>query len=280
MLPRIHSLFPTREEVTINQGLAYSDHLPILAKVPLGEENTSLNIISLNILGGITFSGIHALGQREEEEEMIERYQRIADGLIKGAQEHDVDVILLQEASEDIIPILRNSLGNDWEIIAQSGIISCYNKQRLIQQSSTYDNTARVHSFTFADQANGGQTIDVHNIWGNYSPLSHHLEDDCRTKLVTTNSQVSIIIGDTNSRIAPLDDQKRNLTTGAIPGKINELLGYSAELQIPDHPDGGFYRRVDGTIQQLAIQILDFATGEIIEDDRSQEEIGCWPEYR
>jgi hypothetical protein len=280
MPPRIHPLFPTREEVSKNPDLAYSDHLPILTKVPLGEESISLNIISLNILGGSNFSGIHALGQIEKPEEMLNRYQRIADGLIIGAQKHDVDVILLQEAYDEILPYLKSSLGDDWEIISQSGIISCYNKRRLIQQSATYDNTARVHSLTLTDEENGGQTIDVHNIWGNYTPLSHHLEEDCRIKLLTGKSKVSIIIGDTNSRIASLDHQKRNQTTGAIPGKINELLGYAAELQIPDHPDGGFYRDEEGVIHQLPIQILDFATGEIIEDERSQEEIEAWSESR
>lgn len=288
MPPRIHPLFPTREQTTKKPSLAYSDHLPILTRVPLGEGRVPLNIISLNILAKADASGVHSRSYREKDEEAIKkRFRRIAKGLGEGVLLNDVDVVVLQETSKLMVRYLKKELkksGKSWKIVVDDqGLISCYNKERLVEQSRAFDviKDSRVDSFKFVDKDNDDLTVDVHNIWGHYSPLPERLETVCRDKLVKTDSEVSIIIGDTNSRIAPLDNAKRNLATGAIPPMFNAEAGASDEVQIPDHPDGGFYRnKADGKIHQLETEVLHFKTGKIVKDDRSQEEIGSWPDYR
>ena len=61
---RVHSQFPTIEEVQNNPALAYSDHASILLQVPLKKEygfSRDLNIISLNTLIPNNPSGLHAV---------------------------------------------------------------------------------------------------------------------------------------------------------------------------------------------------------------------------
>lgn len=278
MPSRIHSLFPTRAEVTKNEDLAYSDHAPIAAVVPMGEGKKLLTILSLNILGGTNCSGIHPSGHYEEQSAMDKRYQRIAAGLANSVKKHTADVVLLQEADESMVPFLQEQLGADWEAVAdkRTGIISCYSKKRLIQQSSKLDN--RIRSFTFQDLDNENQLIDTHNIWGIYDAFPFYMEEQCKSKLMEHESRVSVIIGDTNSRIAPLDGARRNLTTGVIPLQFNPHDA-SPDLQIPDYPDGGFYRGADGVIHQLSTQTLDFASGDVVNAE-VDEETEYWPEYR
>ncbi|MDI9817973.1 MULTISPECIES: hypothetical protein [unclassified Legionella] len=279
-MSRKHPLFPTYEEVKKNPDLARSDHLPVLSKVPLGEQE-SLNIVSLNILGGEGCSGVHPRRMEIPEGHTLFRYQQIASGLGYSIKKHQVDVILLQEANQAIVPCLEEVLGNDWDIIIDRfGVISCYNKKRLQLQQSAEDEISRIRSMTFTDKKSGF-SIDVHNIWGNYSPFPHYMEEQYHSVLTKTESDISVIMGDTNSRLAPpADHRKKNLTTGIVPPVIAAANGLSDEIQITDHPDGGFYRDNSGSIHQLSIETLDFDTAEIVIDERNEAEADVWQEYR
>ncbi|CDZ79102.1 hypothetical protein BN59_03419 [Legionella massiliensis] len=281
-MPRKHPLFPQHHETALNPLLAYSDHLPILTSVSLGEGIEPLNIISLNILGN-KHSGVHDKFFDETEEVSKERYDRIAAGLAAGAIRQDASVILLQEASSRMLPSLEGALDPDlWQVIydEDTRLISLYKRDRMNLQATRAHPDTRVRSMTF-QMLQSGKTVDVHNIWGFFRPFPDYMEQLVRDTLTQTESEISVLVGDTNSRIAPLDNRKRNITTGIIPPVGNELDGLALDLQRSDYPDGGFYRdAATGVIKQLETQVLDFVTGEVVVDERSAEEIELWPEYR
>ena len=279
-MTRKHSLFPTREETLENPEIAYSDHLAIFTTVPLDEKN-SLNIISLNVLGQ-SCSGIHSLAFNEKDEETEHRYDRIVAGLVEGIKRQEVDVLVLQEASLLMEAALKRNAFFDehWEIVAdQVGIISCYNKERLTLNATKLNEERRIRTLTFLDKITE-LTIDVHNVWRIYSPFPRNMEVEFKEVLENTESAVSVILGDTNSRIAPLDEEERNITTGTVPATFNVQDGLDEALQITDHPDGGFYRDALNVIRQLVTRVINFATGEFVEDDRPHEETQTWPEFR
>lgn len=293
--PRIHPSFPTPVESAANPELAYSDHLPILATVPLSE-NTGLSVISLNILGGVHMSGVHHPNSRETDEGITARYTRMADGLKKAINLHDVDVVMLQEADSRpdaekepyILPILRAIFGDEWEVMLpvddrtfSRGLVTCYRKTRWALVSQDLDSKNRIHTIHLKQEASD-KVVSVSNIWGNFEHSPVSLERQCKNALNPTrrHADISVIIGDTNSRIAPLDGEVRNIVTGAIPLAINEENGVPQGVQTPDHPDGGFYRDADGKIHQLQTSILCYSSGEVLEDKRSLGEVSPSLEQR
>lgn len=293
--PRIHPSFPTPVESAANPELAYSDHLPILATVPLSE-NAGLSVISLNILGGVHMSGVHHPDSRETDEEISARYTRMADGLKKAINLHDVDVVMLQEADSRpeaekepyILPILRAIFGDDWEVMLpvddrtfSRGLVTCYRKTRWALVSQDLDSKNRIHTIHLKQQASD-KAVSVSNIWGNFEHSPVSLERQCKNALnaAQSHADISVIIGDTNSRIAPLDGEVRNIVTGAIPLAINEENGVPQGVQTPDHPDGGFYRDADGKIHQLQTSILCYSSGEVLEDKRRLGAVSPWLEQR
>ncbi|KTD48688.1 hypothetical protein Lrub_1039 [Legionella rubrilucens] len=278
MPPRLHPLFPTLDEVQNHPDLAYSDHLPIVTQVPLGKNKKPLVMISLNILGTSACSGIHATNSNEDT---AKRHQRIITGLANGIKKHQAEVLFLQEAGESVIEDLRAALGDDWEIKAEfnTGLVTCYSKKRFEEQSTRLDRKARIRSVTVKDKDNKGLTIDFHNTWGIYSAFPDGHEKLYGALLTNTASEVSIILGDTNSRLAPLDDTPRNIMTGVIPNELNQHYGLPPDAQSGDHPDGGFYRDATG-IHQLETQGLDFKSGNAVVDSRSVKEINPHLEFR
>ncbi|MDR3503701.1 MAG: hypothetical protein P4L79_14075 [Legionella sp.] len=278
---RIHPLFPLSQETKANPALAYSDHLAILAQVPLSDDST-LNIISLNTLDRIMFSGVHEPNSRETDSQTLERYHRIVDGLKMGIEQHHVDILAFQEAPPKlIVPVLKEKLGDAWTIIEDPfKVVTCYRTDRWIEQQTASDRENRIRSITLCRSDNNAITVDFHNIWGLFDALPLNLERQCRKALENSTSTRAVIIGDTNSRLAPLDNTVRNITTGAVPLAFNEENGAKEGIQIPDHPDGGFYKDEQGQIHQLQTQILSFEDGSIVLDQRTVDKVSPWPEYR
>lgn len=279
---RIHLLFPTPEETKANPDIAFTDHLMILTQVPL-PDGTFLNIISLNILGGLSCSGIHYPNTRETEETITERYGRMVQGLNKAIQKHQVDILAFQEATPKyIMPVLKKQLKGNWGIIKDEkpGLVTCFNNNNWISLTTSVDDATRIRKLRLLNIQNTELLVDFHNIWGNFDEFPLSLENQCETALTTSTAHVAIIMGDTNSRLAPLDDNERNLTTGAIPLIFNDANGVAPGMQLPDYPDGGFYRGQDGVIHQLTIHVLDFVTGDIFVDRRKANEMNYWPGYR
>lgn len=293
--PRIHPSFPTPNETAENPEIAFSDHLPILAQVLLANDQP-FRVISLNILGGVHMSGVHQPGSSETDEQITRRYERIAAGLKKAIAKHGVDALLLQEADSRpaidaepyILPVLRAALGEEWEVLLPEddqkksrGLVTCYKKAAWTLDGQELNSKNRIHTMSLIHKGTAA-SVSVGNIWGNFEHAPIRLETQCREALQSSvgRSGTALIIGDTNSRIAPLDMRVRNITTGAIPLAINEENGVPQGVQTSDYPDGGFYRGEDGRIHQLETSILDFQSGEIIEDERAIEQVSPWLEPR
>ncbi|VVC75516.1 hypothetical protein AQUSIP_08060 [Aquicella siphonis] len=262
----------------------YSDHLLILAYADFGPDKLPLNLLSLNILGpGTPMSGFHKQGGWENESDAMSRYGRIVKGLAEARAKHHADVIVLQEATAKlIVPFLKSRLPAAWRIVAdeRSGLITCFNGERLKVENpddAKLDEKRRIRSLRFKD-VNDDKYVAVHNVWGIYDPFPHEMEADFRRLL--EQDEHAVIIGDTNSRIAPLDSEPRNIATNIIPILINRSDRIPDDVQRPDFPDGGFCRGPDGVIHQLATRILDYENSEIVEDKRSADELQPWPEYR
>lgn len=296
---RRHPLFPTVAEAKSNPELVYSDHLSITTTVPLGPDKTPLKVASLNILGENAGSGFNQGNNWETKENTSNRYHKMIQGLAQSAQEENgVDVIFLQETgspelTKQLKEQLQTKLGDDWEIVLpgfeRAGIISCYNKKRFdlckdaegnpsTDISYKYNHANGIHTLKLEDK-NNNMSLDLHNVWGRFNPFPDKTEA-CYKKLLTdTSASVSVIFGDTNSRIAPIDSKRRNIATGIAPLDTNEKSGISPTVQVTDYPDGGFYRDKDG-IHQLSIEIRDYKTGKIVTDERSPETLDAWPEFR
>ncbi len=287
---RIHAAFPTFAETTENPEIAYTDHLPVLARVPLtaGHDGPTLNVLSLNTLGrSLGASGIHKDRGNETDEEIEQRYRRIAHGLDLSIENHGLDCILLQETEVDVmLPILKASLNENWAFqVSDHGLITGYNNAMLtpIKDKASFDRNTRVLSNSFEHQETE-KTIHLHNSWGIFSHISRDRENEYRALLapeVNDNGKVvRIVMGDTNSRIAPLDNMARNIVTGAIPMVFQKEKGYPPELQLGDYPDGGFYTDPQGKIRQMETITLNPETGEILDEEEDRENISWVDEYR
>ena len=93
----------------------------------------------------------------------------------------------------------------------------------------------------------------------------------------------TLLIGDTNSRVAPEDDSRLiNILTGVIPMCLNEKSGAAKDIQMTDFPDGAFSRGKDGQIRQVLRQILDYTTGKVFREENSETELAepKWPQFR
>lgn len=116
------------------------------------------------------------------------------------------------------------------------------------------------------------QQIDLHNIWGEFNPDEHdRLEREYRQLLQQSADKLCIIFGDFNLPLAPTHEYSENLTTGIVPTIFNKL--YSSEpftdrIQIPNCPNGGFYKDQNGSIHQIPIETLDFENGQDVKDTR------------
>jgi hypothetical protein len=287
---RIHSLFPILAETAANPEIAYSDHLPQLAYIPLTAKpnGPTLKVLSLNTLGRqLSCSGIHKDRGFEEDDEITRRYTRIVESLNLIKDDHGLDSILLQEVEVSImLPLLEKGLGINWNFqISDHGLITCHNKATLtpINNKALFDRDNRVLSNSFKHKETG-KTIVLHNSWGIFSHLPSAREDQYKALLAPSaddnGNVVRIIMGDTNSRIAPLDNMARNIVTGAIPLIFYKAQGYPSEQQLGDYPDGGFYTDSKGRIIQIETFTLDFATGNIIPAEKERESISWVNEPR
>ncbi len=287
---RKHHQFPTQEEVKENPDLAYSDHLMLLTKIPMGQDRKPLNIISLNILEDVTNSGIHPEHFPDKEDEQkyeLERYERIAEGLKNGVDANGVDIILLQgiNKAETIKEPLQKKFGDDWEVSTKTyGLYIFYNTKRLNPQSDSTQNVvrlvARIRSMTFLDNQNDAMSLDIHNLLGNFYAFPLSLETACKNALENTKSKISVIFGNTNSKVAPLDDRPRTIITSLVPVTLDSHLNLTSNAQLTDFPDGGYYRDEENKIHQLVTEVLDFKKGTVVENGHDENGENVSNEYQ
>ena len=82
--------------------------------------------------------------------------------------------------------------------------------------SSVYFARERIRSVPLYDTKTG-KLVNLSNVWGNYEHFPDNIEENYKKLLKNIPVSVSIIAGDTNSRIAPIDSKQRNITTGVVP---------------------------------------------------------------
>lgn len=287
---RVHPAFPTLAETSIDPDIIFSDHAAIFSEVKTNK--SKLRLLSYNVLGATTKNNLTR--QDENDEIAKQRYQRIADGLKLSADKLKVDVITLQEVSSFImVKLLKDTLREEWRIIpdAEEAIrdnasqLTCYRKSSLtLCQDKSIDSdepgdasgdrkivgsyckdsvlldSKRALSSTFIFNKTN-EKIHIHNVWGHYDIFPKSLEEQFKKLLLNKEpGEIVILIGDTNSRMAPLDDERRNIITGIFPSWCNLDYLLPEEIQGGDHPDGGFYSK-DDKIHQLTHVTVDLTKG-------------------
>ncbi len=282
---RQHLIMPTNSEALSNPSTIYSDHALLMGKIPLEDPEKLLTIASWNMLNTTSFSGFNTEPALSDKENKQKRYSRMVDGLITSINLHNVDVIFLQEVNENLAEeLLKNKL-NNWDIIKQEGMLIAFNHDKYIVLNEKPDNTAitgasGLISVSLQNKSTQ-EKIDLHNLWGEYNPEEHmRLEMEYRNLLNHAPiDRITVLMGDTNSRIAPIDSISNNITTGIVPTKFNEDISFQLQaffdenVQIADFPDGGFYKPANGKIQQITTQSLHPENAQIVQDKRSKFEI-------
>lgn len=280
---RLHPMFNKVNE-PVDSTFFPSDHLPILTSVPL-TNGQNINIISLNCLGQNGDSGL--LKENDEsQEQFLARYRWIASRLKDAADvdsENKVDVIALQEFSMSGLTAFQENLGAEWDIVIDDklSIATCYRKSKLQFAPNTQpqvDSKNRTLSVHFTLTEFPDEDIEIHNVWGYFDNYPADKEEYYRTLLMNSKAKNKVIIGDTNSRVAPLHDDEVNGITGVVPVKFSNKRPEMQERQdeqVPDFPDGAF-ALINGKIKQLATHVINYFTGKPIIDKRSPQEINAY----
>ena len=284
---RIHSVMPTFTEVGECPELAYSDHLPIYTNVD------GLRIISNNILGN-SCSGIHK-NDTHLSETLPARYRRIAQGLHEGATRYNAACLLLQEVSREkqadsdaqsiIMQELQSAFGEHWHFDfpeEANGVLTGYDtrKLRLSAPNSkpVYSRRDQVLTHEF-ENTSTNEPVVICNSWGGFDESPTMMEEQARKHLEEHPDKKVIFMGDLNTRLAPVNNNDlQNLVTGSIPSAfIRMKYPEAGEGQVGDQPDGGFVKGIDGEIEQLVCQVLDPATGELIEPETDPSKVDYLP---
>lgn len=284
----VHPLFGIFEQTSQQYDLIYSDHLPIFTKVPVDQnDDIYIQLLSYNVMGKNASNNITR--EQEDENKAILRYKRIALGLKKCADnlELNIDIILLQEVTSKLmVKQLSETLGDGWYIQPSveeiekteypPEILTCYRKTMLsvvdlpenihiskpdLYHHCKYEHTKKTLSSCFKYEKSQ-KIIHIHNTWTNYNIFPNKTEEYYASLLMDKKEgEISIVLGDTNSRIAPLNNKQKNLTTGIIPFLFNIDYGINENnIQLPDHPDGGFYSSNE-KIYQLEHCVIDIVEG-------------------
>ncbi len=167
---KVHELLPSIREAENEPSKMYSDHLPIRFQVNTG--NHQLVIISWNILDPFLFSGCHATAASYKDNKQLEqRLRRIAQALKLFIDEHNPEIITLQEVvmregAPDFKNILKEYLGDNWAIVkGQQGLMTCYNKTNLtigkdnIAEDSANDTVNINEDSTAKKEGNGDEWV-------------------------------------------------------------------------------------------------------------------------
>ena len=204
--------------------------------------------ISLNVLGPMSFSGLHdATTNREWEtaEQTTARYQRVAQGLKKAIDSHSVSLLLLQETTgaKDLPQILQKHLGEEWRILVdEHGLISCYKLTRFAMPldtppTSTIYQYHRTHSLSLTELSTN-QPLVIHNVWGDYKDFADEHEQYYRDLLALRPDEdpatIKAVIGDSNCRSTPSPTNLNpcNIITDVIPTGLNKLRDQPTHEQI------------------------------------------------
>lgn len=276
---RVHPELPTIAEVKANPDVAYSDHLPILATIPLPEP---LNIISLNVNAFENSSDFPS--QTHKKNHDTERYKRIVESLVKLIRWHQVDIITLQGTDIDFLEnIIKTHLGASWKIVTDkmTGLMTCYNQERFVFDEFCTElsilSPINSHVLSLNDKNNNHKSIMIHNIWGISNEGPHELQEfyTCAFRLIDQKIY-SILIGDFNINVPfnpsiPLnnsDQHYKNNVTSTPPIHLHaneQKLNFSSGCFIQN-------QEVNETIQQIEVKPLSFTKKAIVKTTLNPQE--------
>lgn len=239
-----------------------SDHLPILVTLPLKKQH--IHILSWNIMGLGVANDIGVDDSIPVGSEESTRYERIVEFLVAQTndRDHPVDILLLQEASGDeMLRLLKksaivNPFAEDWTILMSSDktMISIIRQQKfpVTDGSYNYDEEQKTQSFILTLNKSKNTQLQIFHVWGTYSfnPANH--EAYYKTLLCNKTTDTALVIGDTNSRVLPLDYSSGALVaTGVVPTAFKTFYQNVDGHLISDHPDGAFVSIQGQDIRQL-----------------------------
>jgi hypothetical protein len=307
---RTHPLFPTHEEIAENPELLYSDHLPVFFNIPFAAENnatsgepsiqrnaasTNLRMISWNVLGHNAPSGFHLSSKGWEPKDLgRKRFERIIGSLKLFAEKQNPDIIVLQEANPEFLGSLITELP-EWTIRNNNtGPVMLFRsrdqggkleiKEYEFKKAGVRHENVYMQACQSALFEMGGHFVKVNNVHTMFYNTPEHHESYYQHLLTKEPSHITtLIVGDTNSRIAPKNDvTPHNIATGVVPMCINKMVNAPEDRQMTDFPDGAFMKkRMTGEIEQLDRQILDYRTGEIFVPENAQNDLPPqWRQFR
>ncbi|VEG89949.1 hypothetical protein [Legionella spiritensis] len=237
----------------------YSDHLPKLYDIPLDKDN-SLTVLSYNTLSEWFFPGFETKEKEpESEEQRKQRHDRISQSIAETIEFYSIDIISLQETSEDLLNEISKKLGPDWKITFSDG-----NRALLYKDSEYEDIEEYERCVTPTSIASGGLLRNEdfpgislrHKASGKTIALfpihiPHHDEPaDAEQALQAIsrefgdNHDFVIFTGDFNRRIAHTGKQTIDNANNIVPPLFRN------EHKFYDFTDGCFVCH-DGQINQL-----------------------------
>lgn len=283
--PRIHPGLPTRREVQINPDIFYSDHVPQLMTVPLKNRVKLLKLMSYNVYQEGNPCGYGNDLLRDERYDSAHRKERIAQGIKLCVDENDVEVILLQEATQEHRVALIPHLGREWTVseVSKHGLVTCY--KNILQGETTFETTnswspnEMTSTFDFLQITNlylperDLPFASIVNIHGDFQVQEKEQVFSTLLKPLNEN-QTFVVAGDFN---IPMSDMQGQVgVTGMVPPEYNHvgmtLDGGQVEenptdktiaYEIPDATDGGLYKTLTGPITKMTPQALDITTGKL-----------------
>ncbi len=274
-----HPGLPSLSMAAKNYNSVASDHVPILATIP-----NKIKIISWNVLSTDSANGFAPLGKGsygETEQQMLDRYDRIASGLAKMVEKNAPHFICLQEIRCDTNKQLYSRIKAklpDYAITENNGMpidfegcITLYNTKQFEPAPGIEKKQVKDFKCGFL-QGNKTEFVDkktqlkivITNAHPDFDEIPRMHEEEITTYLAQKGPNIlSIVVGDFNCTIAPLDSVPRNITTVATVSTFrnNQLQGAGAV-------DGCFYTDVEYnqrdfmTFRQAPISHLNWQTGE------------------
>ena len=292
---RIHPGLPMRAEVQVDPALFYSDHIPQLMSVPLGD-GANLNIMSYNVYQ----AGLPCGYTLSLEYDHNARRDRIASGIKLCVDSNNVDVILLQEVDQEQREKLAKKLGDGWFVsdLSKHGLVTCYRKSKLRYDSLVVTEGVRqnlitnTYDFLQLSKLHGienGKSVHLVNMHGDFSVQD---KGNVFTQLLTKDPTMNIhvVAGDINIPMPEMQGQVG--VTGMVPAMFNQcslpecqspdrvvqkqVREKNMVYEIPNSTDGGLYRLAGGAITKMKLWGLDIVTGNVIDEStlsRQESEI-------
>lgn len=283
MLPRLHRNFPTAQEAADNSDCIYSDNSPLLISLPLSQNEPPINLISLNVLDAYfrrNCSGFNMLFEESIQAQEL-RYEKIIKGLLLGKETNKADIMCFQDANPILVRILSKSLTKNWKIIsnAASGLITLYNASQFDQLSKPINNTQKKMLSLKLKHRKFNSIIEVHNVRCRATYFPEEKEKEVAYQLRYIESDFSIVVGCIGQKMADLTRVKKNLITSIDSLKTSQELGLHF-AQIGNFSNGAFlYNKKEKKLSQLSFHVLNFETGQIIEESATDLASGHSDEY-